>query len=423
MAVGLLLLSCSEEAVKLGDNGVDSRREHLIEGLPEPDVWRVQRSVLSPVERERQAEVDEFVREAYGGWRILTTTQTYSGDIIDWLDPSTVPGSDAEPPPPTLEGPDGARVLSHTPLTDLELYPELRGPRGSIPMTRPTFEPYVLGQIAAKNLREFIRANMPAGQPSGQTRLYGGYVLSSESSTRAISAMQNIAPAVSSGTFSLLETAVYCAGANPTTTLEMVGIAVSRGAAGYSTSDTRVNIEFYTAGVSTTGNNVGGWNEVFTGFVPASGRPYGPGVVVTPAVVGGSQWESPVEIQLFAGNWWISHNHNWLGYYPGTLFDLIQTSACLTSWYGEVYDPSPTDWTDTDMGSGQFAAAGYLQASFHREPWYMNTAGVKKWPDTAVLTSPTDANCYTTSTILQNSNPWGRYFFLGGPGGDNTGCN
>lgn len=205
-------------------------------------------------------------------------------------------------------------------------------------------------------------------------------------------------------------------------------MVVGRGAAsdfGTTGSSLRLQAEFFTAG-SSTGNNIGGWHGVVTGFTVASGAPYSPGVNLTgiSQIGGPANWWSPVEILLFQSNWWLRHNGNWLGFYAGSMFDQIDDQACRVSWYGEVYDNTETtpNWTPTNMGSGRFAADGNLFASYHSNTFYANTSGVAKWPDTVgtgfeIL--PGDAACYTTGAVNVSGT---RKFYLGGPGGDNANC-
>jgi hypothetical protein len=52
-------------------------------------VRRVDPPVLSPEERARYDEVQRYLARRYRDYRIVETTQTYIGDIIDWLDPAT----------------------------------------------------------------------------------------------------------------------------------------------------------------------------------------------------------------------------------------------------------------------------------------------------------------------------------------------
>jgi hypothetical protein len=387
--------------------------------LPTPVARQVAAPVLSARQQARAAEVERALIARYRGYRILATTQTYVGDIVDWIDPATVPGSDAVPPPPVkVTFPDGVEPM----LTEIEAYPELRGPEGSIAMIRPTFTAYVRGDTAAVDLDDFITRYQVLGQPAGQFRLYGGYsqAVANRGGVGTYNAWAT--GSIEARSFSLLELNSFCLGSNPATDLEFVGIVMSRDQANFGNSTLRLQVEFATAGGS-TGNNIGGWNGLVSGFVAAAGA-YAPGFALTPlSTAGGTQYDRRFELQLFNGNWWINDQGTWIGYYPGTLFNLINTSACLISWYGEVFDPSPTDWTANDMGSGQFASGAFGQSGYIRLPFYIDSSGVSQWP-AAGLTAPRDTACYTTSNMLTDvSADWTRYFYLGGPGGDATGCN
>lgn len=228
---------------------------------------------------------------------------------------------------------------------------------------------------------------------------------------------------IEANTFSLLELNSFCMGANPSTDMEFVGIVMSRDLANFGNATLRMQVEFATAGTA-TGNNVGGWHGLVTGFVPAPGA-HAPGGAVTPlSVAGGTQTERRFEIQLFNGNWWINDQGVWIGHYPGSLFNLINNGACEIGWYGEVFDPTPTNWTPNDMGSGQFAATGYAQAAYVRLPLYIDSSGNSQWPGATTTAGPADSACYTTSSVFTGADPnWTRHFYLGGPGGDAAGCN
>ncbi len=136
------------------------------------------------------------------------------------------------------------------------------------------------------------------------------------------------------------------------------------------------------------------------------------------------QYDSLFHIQRFNGNWWVSHNGHWLGYYPGSLFHLLGSTdaTCEMAWYGEVFDPTPTQWTWTDMGSGFFANTGLGGASYVRSPSYIDLAGVTLFPSAFTVKAmiPMDTACYTMSPMLLDTQG-APYFFLGGPGGDALG--
>jgi hypothetical protein len=205
--------------------------------------------------------------------------------------------------------------------------------------------------------------------------------------------------------------------------MELVGVASSRDRANFGDSVVRLQVEFLTKGIITD-NQVGGWDGKKTGFIAAAGRPYGPGVALSPlSTIGGPQYESQFQIVHSSGAWWIGHNGNWLGYYPASLFDLMPSSACEALWYGEIFDPTPTDWTWTDMGSGMFSSSGAGSAASFKNPFYWNVSGIAYWPDGAVNTPPNDSACYTRSNLLVGGPGSDRTLYVGGPGGDAPGCN
>ncbi len=388
--------------------------------LPRPSVWRVAPAPMPADARRRQLEVDHYIRDQlYRGYDIAETTQTYSGDLIDWVAPASVPGSEIEPPPPVpadqLATPPGVELQP----TELDEHPELRGPDGTIPMVRPDFSRYVRGDSSAASLDDFRAQQLAGGQPWNRYRLYTGYAQLAYN-TGVSSYVDQAIGAVEDGTFSLIETGTGCPGWNPPTTQELVGAVVMRDLAGLSSSTLRMRVEFLTAG-DNIDDYIGGWDGQVSGFVPAAGRPYGPNIALAASVPGGAQYESAFRIENYYGNWWVAHNGNWLGYYPGYLFDLMHYQGCNALWYGEVFDPTPTDWTWTDMGSGYWSSYGFKWAAHVRNPVYLYGASAYYPPAPSAMTPKVNA-CYSNTAIQIGAAPWNRYFYLGGPGGNAIGC-
>ncbi len=385
--------------------------------LPEPAVWRAPRPELDADARRRQREVDRYVRDViYRGYSIVETTQMYSGDIIDWVDPRTVPGSEIEPPPPlaAAELPPGVELQP----TELDEHPYLRGPAGSIPFVRPRFASYVREGSAAGSLASYLDAE-EASQSLAQigNRLYAGYDKNTPNIAVDAFVTQNIEQ-IEPGTFSLLEVATYCPGPSYKTTAELVGMTVSKDMVNFGDSTQRLRVEFLTKGHQ-SGHYVGGWDGKYKGLIAAPGRPYAPNI----ALAQGPQYESRFHIQNYSGNWWIAHNNNWLGYYPGSLFDLITFQGCKAQFYGEVYDSTPSVWTYTDMGSGYYPVSGLGKAAHMRNPYYTLPSGQSVWLDAfADLYPGINPECYQTSPVYSAAAPWNVYFLLGGAGNNIFGC-
>jgi len=79
--------------------------------------------------------------------------------------------------------------------------------------------------------------------------------------------------------------------------------------------------------------------------------------------------------------------------------------------------PVPTAFSNIHLASVNLSIEmGF--ASFFREPFYYDTSGVPTWPDATVGPIPVDSRCYTTSAMFSGTSPWGRFFYLGGPGNE-----
>jgi hypothetical protein len=376
---------------------------------------------------------------------------------ISWIDPSTVEGSQEEPPPlPTPEEmqlPDGVELQ----LTELDAFPEFRWPEG-IPVLRPSFWAYVLGLSGATSLEDFLTTFVVPGAPPNPIdpdpyRLYAGTtsVVDNQGANVSINSFYGL---IEPGTMSLLEMQVGCKEFGEM--WQAVGIASSRhwalaGFPNFGDFVLRLQVEFFTDGTAAQGNGVGGWSGTWsvTDFVPAQNAPYGPGAAFAPhtvSTVGGPQYESLYQIRRLVdsngyANWWVGHNGHWLGYYPGRLFaqapvSLLSAKACEVSWYGEVHDPTPVPlpnpppesppegWTWTDMGSGFSAEAGWPNAAYFRNPSYisLDAAGTPLWPPSdPSITSDIPADlynpeCYTKTALTSGPSPWDRFYFVGGDG-------
>jgi hypothetical protein len=389
--------------------------------------------VLDADAQKRFDEVAQYLWERYQalGWQILLTVQTPGGDVIDWLSAESVEGSQEEPPPAPTETqlPDGVQLS----LTEVDLFPWLRGPEGSVPVMRPSFAAYVSGLSGASSLEDFLKNQVVPGDPAGDNRLYAG-IISNTPNMGASTWVNAFGGQIDMDTMSLLEMAVVCPVPNTGKIWQQIGIAASRDWAtqgknfpNFGDPTLRVRVEFYTVGLDKTGvgDNVGGWDGVRTGFVHAAWAPFPVGIMVTPSIVDGPQFEQNFSIQLWNGNWWVGFNGRWLGYYPGKLFgegpsNLLASQACEIAWYGEVYypDTTPTRWTPTDMGSGEFAEAGFGKAAHFRNPFYIDLSGTPQWPANPQDVGPRNDACYTKTALLTGQSPWDRLFYLGGPGGD-----
>jgi hypothetical protein len=382
----------------------------------------------TPEQQARYDEVDQYLLNQWPGYSIVEATQGYSGDIFYWVDNNTLPPAYQTAPSWTAEDliPADGTELGRT---ELELYPELRSSNpNTTPIQRPDFSQYIMGNTGAASIQDYVDNYQVMGQPSGQTRLYAG--LNSIVPNSGVSAVINqFQGEVEPGTFTLIEIAVICPFDGEMQ--EQVGVLLSRDRKNFKAEGdgrVRLHVEYMTQGTK-TGDMIGGFDERQMGFVPYPGRPYGPGGLVPASLPGiGTQVEHRVDITLSsAGDWWIAHNGNWLGYYPAHLFKELNGGACRAAWYAEVYDGTPTSWTWTDVGSGLDMSLGFAYLAYVRNPEFRDlVSGLWSAGDCTqdiCFTKPMDTECYSRSTLMSWTPPkWTKYFYVMGDGSDNPYC-
>ncbi len=266
----------------------------------------------------------------------------------------------------------------------------------------------------------FLQAQ-EGGRTDGAKRLYAGWI-SLVDNWGGGGQFGRFAGNVEQNSFSLTELAVSCDGSDKNNTLEQIGIVASQDPRHFGDTILRLQVEFFSQGIK-YGNNIGGWHGISKGFISYAGAVSSPGSALEPvSASGGPQHASIFSIVYFFGGWWLSHNGNWLGYYPFELFDMLDVKACDIAWYGEVLDLTPEDWTFTDMGSGEFAEKGKsVAAQVSKMTYYEPSLATPKAPQSFGAMGPTDPKCYTKSAVFVDGVD-GVHFFYGGPGGNASGC-
>lgn len=120
-------------------------------------------------------------------------------------------------------------------------------------------------------------------------------------------------------------------------------------------------------------------------------------------------------------HWWMLLGESTIvGYWPASIFTHLAGSASLLEWGGEVVNSKPHgNHTTTVMGSGQFAEAGYGEASYMRNIEFVDSTNVRRSVVAGLQTFAEHPNCYD---IQSGSNStWGNFFYYGGPG-QNPNC-
>ncbi len=94
---------------------------------------------------------------------------------------------------------------------------------------------------------------------------------------------------------------------------------------------------FNTNGYTAGGDNLGGYNQLVKGWVQVDSTVFPGTHFSTHSVIGGTQYTLSIQYSLSNGNWWLSVNNVWIGYYPASLFGDTSNSlaggADYAFWY------------------------------------------------------------------------------------------
>ena len=203
----------------------------------------------------------------------------------------------------------------------------------------------------------------------------------------------------------------YVGGSGPSTQTAEVGW--QNFPAKYGSEDSRLFI-YWTADDY---NNTGCYNLECPAFVQIANLGILGGGFTNYSTYGGPQYEFSARYYLFQGNWWLSIQGKWIGYYPGAVYlggQLSQNAQVIefgTEGVGATVWPAE--------GSGSWSSAGFGSAAYQRNLYYNDVSGAAFW-DGLTRYDPSPS-CYSTSgQFFSTSSNWGVHFFEGGPGG--PGC-
>jgi hypothetical protein len=136
------------------------------------------------------------------------------------------------------------------------------------------------------------------------------------------------------------------------------------------------------------------------------------------SVADATQAEVQVCFILSNGNWWLfvggtTADHA-VGYYPTSLYGggPLATQAAQIAFGGETLGVT----SYPPMGSGAFASKGAGQAAYQRNIGYFPAAG----GTLPAAVSPAQQWPQSYTIAVQRSDPWGTFFYFGGPGGTPT---
>nr|XP_027192729.1 uncharacterized protein LOC101508099 [Cicer arietinum] len=113
-------------------------------------------------------------------------------------------------------------------------------------------------------------------------------------------------------------------------------------------------------------------------------------------------------------NWWLRIGYDVIGYWPSSLFPLLQNHANTVYFGGEIVDNGPIGThTTTQMGSGHFANEGFRKAAYIRKLQVVDFNNYLN-PIPNPQFDSRQQDCYDIKHGINKL--WGNYIYYGGPG-------
>lgn len=384
---------------------------------------------LSATQIQQYADdIIAFFTQEQASLNVLGTTISPLGTVLDWIDPNTQsPTHQLATMPPLPDLPD-LPELTDPVVTSLEtglLDPWLAAHPNLVPIPRIDILSQLTQAWNCMSLQDVLSKYGDANDHSAPPTESGGGEINPDdkwahhyASTRQYGAVYGSAAVLQVANpsvwrddeFSLAQVALASQSTGPLQTIE-VGWQKSR--LKYHDDLPHIFIYYTTNTYHTEGDYLGGYNREVYGWEPVSHKTH-PG----DAVVLGSQMS--VWVHMYAGNWWININGDWMGYYPGSLFDPkgLGNVGDQVSWYGEITDYRLDNATTyTQMGNGQFAGpnsayiSNILFEAINQTFFYTPNAFKQDKP-----------NCYSILTYPNSGTNLGSYLLYGGPGKGSPSC-
>lgn len=411
----------------------------MIDRNPEHDDDRGEgapRKVRTPEEQqqwvaERNEEIQQYLRDRYARREVVAQTKLSSGQELDWIPIESQPGVEKVADPPEEDRlPEYAKGEREPEAVAFELQwaGTQIGPEGTVPLVRKPIEKIHPGVVLQNWLAKGIRPmhNPPPDDPrqyavpGASTHKYG-YTSQSVTCYGTEGSINVWDPYVEwSNEFSLGQQWLTRGSGTGLQTLE-VGVQEYRDL--YGDWVPHLFIFYTTNGYTSSGDNIGGYNQDVDGWVQYSNQIYPEAVIGPLSVVGGQQYEVPLKVQLWEGNWWVRVNGIWMGYYPASLYNTngLRSQAATVAWGGEIVDADDhAGTTATDMGNGHWPEEGWQRCAFMRLLAYQVSPDgrMTRYNATAWESHPL---CYGVQAHFNDPGSWGSYFWWGGSG-RNSGC-
>jgi len=283
--------------------------------------------------RQLNPEISQWLDARQKSLTIVKTTKTPSGQILDWVpiesqDPA---GKIASPPPADsllVRVEDKQRPVKAVSF-ELDDPAVDRGPAGTVPIVRPDISQLTrtisLKDYGSKPGGLLVNKNRPNKNPT-EPNPFGYFHDIDSQSTKFygcdcfLSVWDPLIndPPGPGDDHSILQTWLQNYDKPLLQSIE-AGWTVDKNLNG----DTLPHLFlFYTTnGYTAEGNNLGGYNQQYSGWKQYSSS-VSPGARINGiSTVGGQQFDISIKFQLYQGNWWFAVQGSWIGYYPASLFN------------------------------------------------------------------------------------------------------
>ncbi|KAI9778888.1 MAG: hypothetical protein M1839_007851 [Geoglossum umbratile] len=401
---------------------------------PEGSQKALEASTNESNREQNKREITEYFKKLQARLKIVKTTTSPNGQIIDWI-PVESQGEIALPPPDPRppKGSDKSIGFPETPvIADLEREGAERGPRGTVPIPRKDLSKIDFNRSLKDLLtKEPPKASLEAGKeqptPTPGDHMYG-------------SAYQHVTCDGGQGQFSCYNPTVEADGSESLIQLgilnEQLGFMQAIEAGWQVLPDLYGDhvphlFTYFRTHYKDVGPKVGGYNDDTGDWVQYDGAIHPESTFSPLSTVGGPQYRLWIATQLYQDNWWIWAIDRWIGYYPAGLFrdaggaagaankNTLAHFADRIGFWGEVADPaSITTPTTTDMGSGEFPEREWpFSAYIHNLAYSPDTTGLNSFHfNGSGGVGATNTSWYRIVPHFTPDTTWGSFVWLGGAG-------
>ncbi|MGO8816916.1 MAG: neprosin family prolyl endopeptidase [Terriglobia bacterium] len=384
-------------------------------------------------------QLTQFLAARQSALKIVKTTTTPSGQTLDWVPiESQDPAGKIASAPPVMTMPvrtaDNEKPVKAVSL-ELDDPKVERGPAGTVPLARLDISKltrtFALTDFLNKSGGLLVNKDRPNKKPTDPNP--AGYFHETDSqSVKAYGADGFLSvwdpkidlPSAPGDDHSILQFWLQNYDKPQLQSIEG-GWTVDQNLNG--DSSPHVFTYYTTNGYTADGNNQGGYNSQYSGWVQYSNSVF-PGIRINGySTYGGPQYDISMKFQLYREptngqlNWWIAVQGVWMGYYPASLFNGgVGNDVEWIGSGGEVFSSlSNPAATQDQMGSGWQAQCGWTRAAFLRNLRNQSDLNGTMVNDNGVgvsdIATKTGADPYTIQMFMNSGGSWGSYFYLGGP--------